>query len=482
MTTRPARRVVPSFERRIAAVIAGELINKASVMFAFVWLARTITQSTYGDVEWATSIMFVAVLVGDAGLTTWGAAEIAARPERARRLRHAIAKLRIRLAAPAYLALLAAGYARSGSAFATVAVYGLTLWITPFLLQHVFNGLYETRWVAVGSAARGLAFLSVVMLFASPESTALVPAIAEVLGAGAMALAHFIGAKRVLELRTDPPVIDSAPVDPILPRSWTIGASELVWGLQWSFGLLWLGYVAPSEGVAWHSAGLRIVAALHTGVYLYLYVLLPTLARLLADRSRDDEWRTTLAESMRLTAWAGFGVALVTVVGAEVILEAAFGAPYVAAATGLRLMIWAVPIAWASGHIRYSLIAMGQPKLDYRSAVAGTATTIMLTIVLVPSLGPTGAAAALVAGILANGLTAWHLGRRYLPATKFVIALLPSVAAMAVAWTIASGLQPLIGIWSAAVAFALFGALAASAAKSRICALLAQTRFSVPPR
>jgi O-antigen/teichoic acid export membrane protein len=368
--------------------------------------------------------------------------------------------------APTYAGVLGAGFFRGGSTIATVAVYGVVLWVTPFLLQYIFNGLYQTRWVAAGSAARGVVFLAAVVLFARPDSTPVVVALAEVLGATAMALVHWIGARRVLpSAGAGAP----APLEPraILARSWRIGASELVWGLQWYVGLVWLGYAAASEDVAWHSAALRIVTALHTGVYLYLYVLLPTLARLLAhDRAA---WRDTVEDSLRLTAWAGLAIALGGTLVAEPILRTAFGAPFAAGTDALRLLVWIVPIAWWSGHIRYSLIGAGRPELDYRAALAGTSVTIALTLTLVPSLHATGAAAALTAGMIANGLTAWHYGRRHLPSCRFLSPLAPGaiacLASAGLAWTIA----PRFGnLWSGALSFALFGAIAAFAVHDRV--------------
>ena len=68
------------FRHRLAALIAGELVNKACVAIAFVWLARVVGQSVYGEIEWAVSIAMLCTLAADAGLSTWAAAQLAAQP------------------------------------------------------------------------------------------------------------------------------------------------------------------------------------------------------------------------------------------------------------------------------------------------------------------------------------------------------------------------------------------------------------------
>ena len=45
-----------------AAVFASELINKACVTAAFIWLARALTPSVYGEVEWALSFTIMATV------------------------------------------------------------------------------------------------------------------------------------------------------------------------------------------------------------------------------------------------------------------------------------------------------------------------------------------------------------------------------------------------------------------------------------
>jgi O-antigen/teichoic acid export membrane protein len=250
-------------------------------------------------------------------------------------------------------------------------------------------------------------------------------------------------------------------------RSWTVSASELTWGLHWYAGLILLGMLASSTDAAWQSASLRLILGLHTGVWLYLYALLPGLARLWA--TDVDEWRRLIAHSLRMTGWAGGAIALVGTLAAPTIIEVIFGARFAPSAAVLRAMIWIIPVAWMSGHIRYALIGAGQPRKDFQAAVAGTLTTIGLTLLLMPKLRSLGAGLALTGGTIANAIAAWALARRTLPPFPFRETLAASAASCAAALVLGAVLTPIAGeVQATAVALVLFGAVAVAAERETV--------------
>ena len=437
-----------SFGTRLAAVLGGELVNKGAVIVAFMWLARTLDPAVYGEVEWALSLLMVFTLVVDAGLSTWGAAEVAARKAEAATLVRQVGGLRFTLAVPSYAVLLgiAAGY--GGGAGAALAVYGLVLFLTPLFLQYLFNGLFQSQWAALGNALRGLTFAAVVLLFVRPGSSPWLVAAAEVAGAAALALCSWLLLGRVArghhEAASRPaPAASARELGAILRRSWPIGATEITWGLHWYAGLILLGYLATSTDAAWHSAALRLVMALHTGVWLYLYVLLPNLARLIhADR---PGWARMVEQSLRLTTWAGWLVALVGTLAADTILTNVFGTPFAAATPVLQVAIWVVPVAWMSGHVRYSLIAAGHPRRDYGAGLVGAGTTVVVSAALIPGLGSFGTGLALVAGTLANAVAASALARGVLPPFAFGASVVRAAACGTAALALGFVLRPLAG-------------------------------------
>jgi O-antigen/teichoic acid export membrane protein len=455
------------FTHRFAALIAGELVNKASVAIAFIWLARVVGHWTYGEIEWAVSIAMLCTLAADAGLSTWAAAQLAAQPERAAALVAGVARLRFALAVPAYAVIVLMARLQGGSsAGPALLVYGLGLFFTPLFLQYLFNGLHQTRWAALGNAARGVTFAAIIVLFARADSTPMLAAVAELLGIGVMVAIHAIVLRRVFAL---PVRLNDAtyPVLSLLGRSWTVCASELTWGLHWYAGLILLGMFASAADAAWQSASLRLILGLHTGVWLYLYALLPGLARLWATDAA--EWRRLIARSLRMTGWAGGAIALVGTLAAPTIIETIFGARFAPSADVLRAMIWIIPIAWMSGHIRYALIGAGQPQKDFQAAIAGAITTIGLTLLLMPRFRSFGAGLAITGGTAANAIAAWALARRTLPPFPLREALAGSAASCAGAIALGAFLTPIVGeVPATAVALVLFGAVAVIAERETI--------------
>jgi O-antigen/teichoic acid export membrane protein len=283
-------------------------------------------------------------------------------------------------------------------------------------------------------------------------------AIAEVAGAAALAICHSVvwlsirGHLPALRARLSTDADARAEAERSAPeltlghvfrRSWRIGASEITWGVQWYAGLILLGVLSTSTEAAWHSAGLRLVLALHTGVWLYLYVLLPSFARLV--KTDAAQWVSLTSQSIRLTGWMGCLVALVGTLAAQPILTTVFGAPYVAAVPVLRALVWVIPIAWMSGHLRYSFIAADRPEKDYHAALAGAGATVLLTIALVPIWQSAGAAVALLGGIMANAAAARVLATGVLPRVAPGRHLLPSAACCAGCLALGFLLAPLAG-------------------------------------
>ncbi|MGH9387713.1 MAG: oligosaccharide flippase family protein [Vicinamibacterales bacterium] len=455
-----------SFGSRLAAVLAGELVNKGCVIVAFMWLARTLDPAAYGEVEWALSLTMLFTLVADAGLTTWATAQIAAEPAKGPVLVGQVGWLRAFLVAPTSLVLIVVAVSYGGRAGSALAIYGLSLWLTPFLLQYLFNGLLRTAWAALGNAIRGFTFVIAVILLVPADSSPSRVAIAEILGAGALALSNVIVFRKVFGFAV-PVRRGRDHLVSVLKQSWRIGATEVTWGAHWYAGLILLGYLATSTEVAWHSASLRLVMALHTGVWLYLYVLLPNLARVV---TRDPPaWAEMVSESVRMTSWIGAGIALVGTLGAEPILTTVFGPPFVAATPTFRAAAWVIPTAWLSGHIRYSLIAAQQQQKDYHAALIGSFTTIGLTLLLVPFLRSTGAGLALLGGTIANAVAAWGLAIGVLPRCAYFRTVRTTLLCCVTCLTLGFIATPSVGALRATVLAATsFAGLAALAERERL--------------
>jgi len=438
----PAAEAPTRFLRRVCTMGAGEFASKVAVTLAFIWLARVLEPAVYGQVEWALSLLAVGALVADAGLGTWATSRIGREPDAAPMLVARVGWLRLALSMGTASALLVVASAYGGGAGAALAVYAAVLLLTPFFLPYLFNGVLRSEWSGLCSAARGVGFAGAVAVLVHTGGSARRVALAEVFGAVLCALCSLFVARFVLTLRV-PVRAGRHGSLALLRHSWPIGASEITWGVLWYAGLILLGYLARPEDAAWHAVGLRIVLGLHTLVWLYLYALLPTLARTVTTDAAH--WKRTLEASLRTTGWVSCALALVGTLAARPLLVGVFGAAFAPAAPALRLLVWVLPVAWASGHIRYSFIASNQPRLDYHAALAGAGVTVLLTLLLAPRWRSAGAALALLGGVLANALAAAVLARRALPPVAFVASLWPSAASCLGCLMLGAILTPVAG-------------------------------------
>jgi O-antigen/teichoic acid export membrane protein len=91
---------------------------------------------------------------------------------------------------------------------------------------------------------------------------------------------------------------------------------------------------------------------------------------------------------------------------APVIVTTLFGPAFVPAALPFQIVIWMIPVAWLSGHFRFSLIAGGHQRLEFMASAIAGLVTMLVALGAARSYGASGAAAALVAGGVVNAIAA----------------------------------------------------------------------------
>jgi O-antigen/teichoic acid export membrane protein len=147
---------------------------------------------------------------------------------------------------------------------------------------------------------------------------------------------------------------------------------------------------------------------------------------------------------------------------APVVIEVVFGGEYRPAVLPFQILIWMIPVAWFSGHFRFSLIVSGHQRLEFTaSAIAGAATAV-LAVLGSRAFGAPGAAAALLIGGIVNAVAAGVLMHRFVGGVRLTTAA-PALTTCAA--SVATGLlsSALIGrVGGAALACSLYAAITAS--------------------
>jgi len=243
---------------------------------------------------------------------------------------------------------------------------------------------------------------------------------------------------------------------------WFMGLSDFTWACQWYSPALvvdWLGL--GREPVAWVASSVRIVISLHTFVFLYFFNMLPNLAKELA--SDRHGWRDLMSRSMATAIWPSCLLALGGTLIAPILMPLIYGPAYAAAVRPFQIIVWMIPVAWFSGHFRFSLIAAGEQRFEFAASAGAAIVTVTVSAVLAHRYGAVGAAAGLLGGGIANALLAiWASHRRIEPVPMlFVVA--PALGATALCLAIGLVANPLVGTFAGTtMACAVFVAVAAT--------------------
>ena len=398
--------------RNYLALVAGELLAKLVNFVAFAWLGRTLGAERYGSLEFTLAVMVFFTLPVDMGLGVFGAREIARNPQAGPRLLAGVTALRglLALVSLACLALLTAALPVPAEVKELLLLYGCSLLGIPLLLQWYFQGHDEMHWVALASLVRYGVFAGLVLAVLAPEMPLRQVGLIECGAVSAAAL--FCLAVAVWRFRAWPsrPAGGWRGAAAYLREAMPIGLTELVWALLWYVATVLSGLMVNDASLGWFGASHRILMALHTFVWLYFFNLLPSIARTI--HSPRAELERLLAASLRLTAWAGMLAALLGTVLSGEALRLAYGAAFVGGGTVLATLVWVIPVALASGHYRYALIAYGRQSLLLRATGCAALVVVAGCLVLVPRIGTQGAAWSLLIGCLVElGLTQAYVGR-----------------------------------------------------------------------
>jgi O-antigen/teichoic acid export membrane protein len=448
-----------SFAVRYLTLFGGETFSKLCVVAAFAYLAHVLTPAEYGTVELALAITIFFVLGVESGMGLYGARVVATHPDRIPSLVPQVMLLRISLGVPAFaLMLVVATYSRVAG-LGILAINGIAVLLTPFLTQWVFQGLRQMQWVAAGAAARNFVFVALVLLLVRPGSDIRLVAVAEVSGIAVLALFNAYFLHRRLGVRLDWSGLPDG-TRRLFGDVWYMGLSDFTWACLWYSPALILGWIGGTEQVAFISVAVRIVMALHTFVWLYFFNMLPNMAKELA--AGLDDWRDLIRRSMAFSMWPACLAAVGGTLIAPVLIPSIWGNAYQSAVVPLQIAIWMVPVAWFSGHFRFSLIAAGLQRWEFAASAATAVVTVTAAAFLGHYYGSVGAASALLTGGIANTMLAIAASTRYIGGVDIAGSVRPAVLATGVSLAIGAGVKviagPLVGTIVACVVYLILAA------------------------
>lgn len=383
----------PGLSLNLLLLYGGEGLAKFLGLLAFALLGRELGDAGLGKLEFAIAVFFVLNLVMEAGLGPYGAREAAKHPERESELAGRIVSMRMWLLAGSavLLLILAIAVPHTDEERRLLLLYGLALIPGPWMMNWAFQARDKMSVVACSTLARQTLFLGIVYFTVrSPESIHMVP-IADAIGLGAIAVGQQLlylklGGRLPLTFRTK-------HLAPVAREAAPIAASTLTWALRMFAPTIALGLFVTSEDTGHFGAAHRLVVSLHTFAWLYFFNLLPSISRAALDISRAP-YRELMKTSMTVVGWLVLPGCLALSFLAGPLLPAIYGEEFEPSAPLFQWIVWMPAIAFISGHYRYSLIAFGKVKPEFRANALGAAVAIaaLVGLEMAGSFGPEKAA------------------------------------------------------------------------------------------
>jgi O-antigen/teichoic acid export membrane protein len=187
--------------------------------------------------------------------------------------------------------------------------------------------------------------------------------------------------------------------------------TRLLWYASGRVNVLLLGALAGPVGVAFYNTAATIPSALIRLAESYVTVFFPTVAAMLAEGKRKEATRM-LDRSLRLCSFAGALIALGAVVFSQEVVNLVFSEQYAASSGAFALLMMAFHMTFLVSMMGYTLTAAGFPKRSLGQNATNVVATVVIDLLLIPSLGFVGPAVAqVISSYAANPLSAWLLWR-----------------------------------------------------------------------
>jgi PST family polysaccharide transporter len=414
-----------------------EIASKILTLAAFAYLGRYAGPVGYGYVEFAIAVLLCAGLIVDQGFNLYGAREIAKSPENTPELISEIVVARALLAVVAYISLIIFVLVANRPPIVTqlILIIGVSLFLSPLMLQWVFQGHSQMQTVAVIQIVRQTFYAIVIFAFLRTAFQIRAAALAEIAGVGAAAIASLWAYRRQFGI--------SIRIRPILSRKLfkegvPIGLSQIFWMIRMYGATVIVGLIATAQDVGFFGSSMRILIAMHAFVVIYYFNLLPSMTQ--AWQKGNNFLSEIIDRSFSLTAWAAAAGGMIWVLASPLVIQAIYGTAFAPAGLTLQWLAGVFVGALISGHYRYGLIAAGFQVVEMKVS----AISAVIAIVLIPlgyfMRGPAGAAIGLFIAEIIVLLTAWWLARKWMnlhgQIRKLIWPIIATVLATGLVWLV----------------------------------------------
>ena len=399
--------------RNFTAVTIAQLVAQVLTFILSVTIARKLGASSYGLFVFGFAFPSLFLLLVSAGLDEVIAIDVAADRSRAQSYLTHVAAMRLPLLAAAFTAfwlsvtvVLTDPLARNLTLILGVSALFQTYGGTFLAFFRAFERLEYTAFVII--VERGFTIAGAFLLMLS--------------GYGLLEIALVFLAGGVISLSLGMAILRwkftwfSRGWDPrtavgILRKTVPFALGAVLSTFVLSSGPVLLTVLRNTSDAGLFNSGLTLLLIVLTFLTLAHVVLLPTLARI---RAVNPERLTSIVQD---TQRFFFAIGLPTAVGAAVyaqpIVTLFFGPNFAAAGVPFRILMVAVAISSACIGNGAALGAVHHQTENLYVGTLGAVALLVLSLMIIPSYGPSGAAVAFVTGWAITGVLGTVVTRRY---------------------------------------------------------------------
>lgn len=377
--------------RNFSALALGNLGSRALLFLVNVQLARVLLPEVYGKVVLVQALLLLATVMSDAGVRAIMVRDIASHGASDDRIPKAWGTvLALSLAALTGMLILG-GVAKADDPVQgwLILLFALGLPVYGLNLDWLLKGYQRFGPVGMAEAVKaGIYLLGVALLVRSPDRVLLVPLVYVL---GWLVAAGYVAAEAARAPGIPRVSFAMGAARQLVVAALPVGLTALLTQLYMNGGILFLEALADSSAVGLYGAAFKLTLLVTLFGGLFGEALLPTLSR----RYRDPEQgRRLLLAAGVVVVVAGVGAATIIASLAGFILSLVYGDAYVGAEPILVVLALSIVPLFANIPFVNLLIVQGRQRLLLPAAAAGLGVNIALNLLLIPSLGPLGAALA----------------------------------------------------------------------------------------
>lgn len=377
---------------------SGQFLSKIFGFVAFAWLARTLTAEDYGAIETAVGMAAIGAIALEMGTGAVGVRRLSQNEGKPTDVLGAVVTGRLGLAivAAPLLAFVYATLTKTGAPPALFWLFAASLFAIPFNHNWFFQANERMGVAGFGQTLKMAAFLAALFLLAPQRNGVTYVAVAEIIGAFAMALWFSVFAFNLT--KPERPRYDLAAGGALVRESAEIGASSFVNALAQYLPILVVASLGAAIETAEFGAAQRLFLSLMTFSYVYYFNLFPLMARrMLDDPAALDR---IVNASVRVVSWAGVSIAAILSALAPEIMSLVFGASFREAGAEFGVLVWSGAIILISGNARWLLVAGKRQQSLLAAQIVNAVLTVGAGYLFAARWGGMGAAVGCIIGSL----------------------------------------------------------------------------------